>query len=276
MDLRKYTQKKPDQEKMMSLWWYQPYIFSNDLICGVAPSWFIKGIEETIMDRETVGSRFNKCWNINQRMINMYEDWTDALVEYSNLSLKESSVFELACNTGWFLMNLKERGALKCVGIDKKSLDKQRAILRNFSGIDGIDFRNGHWSPYDNHSIIGLEESEQFDITVCTSFLEHMSDPLNLINELSKRTRKALLLSAHIRDRLRVFNYGMNITYRPMSHHVKWGDTFPYGFDTTVSKKLLFYSLKQCGFNEIIEVKYKKNWLPFRWCSRYCTVVCLK
>ena len=63
---------------------------------------------------------------------------------------------------------------------------------------------------------------------------------------------------------------------KPMEHHVRWGDSFPYLFDTAVSKKLLYYSLKQCGFKKIIELKHTKNWLPLRWYARYCTLVCLK
>ena len=270
MDLRKYGRKPADPKAMMSMWWYQPFIFSNDLACGVGPSWFMKDCKEMIMSRETGGRRFNKFFAMNQRMINMYEDWAGGLERH--VDIKGSSVFELACNTGRFLMWLKEHGAAKCVGIDKADLDPQRKVLREITGIDAIEFRKGHWSPYNGHTIAGSDASEKFDITVCTSFIEHMSDPLNLINELAKKTNKALLLNAHTG----LFSRGMNVTYKPMPHHISWGDTFPYTFDTAVSRELLFYSLKQCGFKKIIEVKYRSNWLPLRWCARFTTVVCLK
>ena len=44
MDLRKFPRSgNIDEQELLSLWWYQPYIFADDIVSGVAPSWFIKG-----------------------------------------------------------------------------------------------------------------------------------------------------------------------------------------------------------------------------------------
>lgn len=38
MDLRRYpASKQLDEQELLSLWWYQPYIFADDVVSGVAP-----------------------------------------------------------------------------------------------------------------------------------------------------------------------------------------------------------------------------------------------
>ena len=36
----------------------------------------------------------------------MYEDWLQALCDLSHVDLKQASVFELACNSGYLLFSL--------------------------------------------------------------------------------------------------------------------------------------------------------------------------
>ena len=158
------------------------------------------------------------------------------------------------------------------MGIDQAELQRQRSILGEITGIDDIDFREGKWSS-ETHSISGLHEDERFDLVMCTAFAQHISDPLHLFRELSNITGKALLLHTAVGG----FNSGMGVSYIPGEHHEKWGDMFPNNFDTAVSPKLLEHSLRQCGFKEIIKLKYSWKWLP--WLKYYrvlSTVVCLK
>ena len=113
-------------------------------------------------------------------------------MNYSGVEPKKASVFELACNTGFFLFWLKEQGIANCVGIDQADLGKQREILKNYTGIDDIDFREGRWDS-ESHKKDALCQDEQFDLTICTAFAQHISDPLHLIKALSERTKTAML-----------------------------------------------------------------------------------
>ena len=273
MDLRKFPAVKDiSEQEIMSLWWYQPYIFSDDIVTGIPPQWFMKGIDQSIVKRSELGRKFNRFWDLSTRTAKMYEDWSIALTEMSHVDLSQASAFEIGCNTGSMLFSLKERGVETCVGIDRSSeVARQRTILRDITGIHGVDFRSGGWSS-ESHSIQGLQDSEQFDLVICTAVAQHISDPLHLIRELASRTKKALLLHTWAGT----FNMGMTIRYMPAAHHEKWGDVFPNQFDTQVSKKLLKYSLKECGFKEVIQLQYSRKWLPWSWYRGFSTVVCLK
>lgn len=272
MDLRKYPKVKTiDEKELLNLWWYQPYIFTDDIISGIAPTWFIKGLDKSIIKRSKFPRQFRRFWNLSNRTACMYQDWLNALCNISLVNLKQARVFEIACNTGYCLFWLKERGARCCVGIDKAELDKQQSILREITGINDIDFRKGGWFS-EMHYIDGLCEDERFDIVICTAFAQHISDPLHLIKQLSDITENALLFHSAVG----CINLGMNIRCIPAEHHKKWGDKFPNNFDTVISRKLLIHSLKECGFRHIVELRYRQTWLPWWWYKRMVTLVCVK
>ena len=279
MDLRKYNQNISSlisEKELLSLWWYQPFIFSESIISGAAPSAFMKGMKKTIVERNIDKDVFTRFQHFSNCMISTYEDWLRALIQEINFNgqhLHATSVFELACNTGYFLMRLREEGgAGKYVGIDKADLSVQRSLLKKITGINDIEYRPGKWLA-DSHLIEGLSSDEQYDVVICNSFIEHISNPLNLINELAKRTRRIMLLNVSVG----YFQHGFQIKYKHMPHHDKWGDQFPYFFDTRISRKLLLYSLEKCGFKKVAEVKNFR--LPLRWSFRslrYMTLICVK
>ncbi|MHB8108394.1 MAG: hypothetical protein ACYDHW_00005, partial [Syntrophorhabdaceae bacterium] len=126
----------------------------------------------------------------------------------------------------------------------------------------------------ESHSIDGLQNDEHFDLVICEAFTQHVSDPLHVIRELAQRTDKAMLFNTYTGHWFD--NRGMKIIYNPEPHHQKWGDKFPNNFDTKVSKKLLKWSLKECGFREVVELKHTKTWLPWWWCQLNRTFICLK
>ena len=173
------------------------------------------------------------------------------------MDLKKASVFGIACNSGYFLFWLKQQGVQHCVGIDQSELSGQRSILERVTGIDDIDFRDGRWSA-ESHSLSDLDDDEAFDLVICTAFAQHISVPLHLIKELALRTKGALLLHNLVGN----FTWGMRIRYVTVSHPESWGDEFPNNFDTRVSRKLLLWSLRVCGFKEIIQLNYSRKWLP--------------
>lgn len=272
MDLRRYpASKQLDREELLSLWWYQPYIFSDDIVSGMAPRWFIKGLDTTIISRSEFPKIFDRYWKFSSKAAQMYQDWGRALCDLSGVDLQQASALEFACNTGYMLFWLKQQGIKHCVGIDQAELDRQRAILQDVTKIDDIDFREGRWTS-NTHSLNGLGEDETFDLVICSAFAQHISDPLHLIKELSRRTRKALFFHNLVGN----FTWGMRMRFVTESHPEKWGDEFPNNFDTRVSRKLLNFSLRECGFKEIIQLKYSRKWLPWSWYHYFSTVVCLK
>lgn len=231
----------------------------------------MKGLDQSIVKRSQFPRHFDRFWKYSLRAGQMYQDWARALWDLSGVDLKQASVFEIGCNTGYLLFSLKEQGAGHCVGIDQADLDRQHSILKQVTGIHDIEFRKGRWCS-ETHSIDGLGQEEQFDLVICTAFAQHTSDPLHLIRELSRRTRRAMLLHTSVG----YLNTGMTIRYRSMEHHETWGGQFPNNLDTRVSRKLLMWSLRQCGFKEIVQLEYSRKWLPRLWYNQFSTLVCLK
>ena len=296
MDLRKYSGGRVDEKLLLSLWWYQPYIFSDDIVSGIAPTWFLPGCNKSIIKRSDCPKYFDRFWRLSNQAAQMYRNWFDVLCDTSGINLNQASLFEIACNTGYFLFLGRMRGIGYCVGIDKADLLLQRSILSDLTGIRDIDFREGRWLS-ESHSIEGLQSHETFDLVIATAFFQHVSDPLHLLRELSCRTRKALLLHTQIESYPRILQVGarltqkayllnslmrrrqtreMKITYFAEDHHKKWGDVFPNNFDTFVSKPLLLHSLKECGFRKIVEVPWSRDWPPRWWYRQFITLVCLK
>jgi SAM-dependent methyltransferase len=270
MDLAKYGNAAFQQDQLLPLWWYQPFQFGPNVSTGIQPSWFMKGLNRSIVTREQNPKEFTRFQDLSLRAARMYDDWISALVTDAGADAR-GSAFELACNIGYMLYRLKEHGVERCVGIDQAELSVQRGIVNGITGIHSIDFRDGRWNP-ERHEIKGLLPDETFDLVVCCAFMLHISDPLHLLAELARRTKRALLINTHVG----YFNFGCQIHYEPAVHHKKWGDRFPNTFDTKVSRKLLVHGLQECGFKSVRQLPYSSHWLPRRWYYSQATLVCVK
>ena len=230
-------------------------------------------MKETAIQRADHPELFERFWQVNARLARMYQDWIDVLCQRSQVPLAQASVLEVACNTGYFLFALKERGARRCVGIDQAPLERQRHILSEITGITDVDFRRARYCS-ESHRLEGLGEGETFDIVIALFIAQHLSDPLHFIQELSRRTRHALLFQA-----VTFYSFPPDLGMRfivDVGHHQKWGDTFPNNFDTWLSRRLVRHALHSCGFRQLIPLGYRPTWMPLRWYWRNMPVLCLR
>jgi len=274
MDLRTYPGVgKFDRDVVLSLWWYQPYFFADDLVSGIAGSWFIKGLNKTVIQKADHPRDFERFWRTNERLAAMYQDWINTLCEHAPIDITQASVLDVGCNTGYFLFSLRQRGARCCLGIDQSEFDCQRSILADITNVRDIEFRRAKYSSV-THTLESLGPSDSFDIVIAVFVAQHLSDPLHFIRELSRRTRKILLFDTVT---ISGFLNSMAIKYIPYTlHHEKWGEEFPNNFDTWVSRGLVLHSLKECGFTRIVRIGYRRSWLPRRWYWRHMPVVCVR
>ncbi len=262
-----------NKESILSLQWYQPYLFADDLASGIAGSWFIKGFDKTVICKADYPDKFSRFWRLNNRLAMMYQNWIDALCENLSIDLAQASVLDVGCNTGYFLYSLRQRGAHYCLGIDQADLDCQRSILSDITTIKDIEFRKAKYSS-ETHMLECLSHSESFDIVIAVFIAQHLSDPLYFIRELARRTKRVLLFENV--TCLSLINENI-VKYRPNTvHHSKWGSEFPNNFDTWMSRGLVLHSLKECGFKTIVPLKYKRSWMPLRWYWRHMTVLCIR
>ena len=91
IDLRKFQANlNVSEDELMTLWWYQPFIFSDDIITGASPQWFMKGLDTCIARKSDLGRSFDRFWEISTRTAKMYQDWGHMLTDISGVNLSES------------------------------------------------------------------------------------------------------------------------------------------------------------------------------------------
>ncbi len=266
MDLKKYNPSAADVAALKNLIGYQPYILSDDLYVGVADIW-LHGGERKWADRKTDDPAFfERFSSATLRMKRMYDDWV-LFVKHHLKGLDGLSVADTACNAGYFLYRFREEGAARATGYDLNN--KMVECFKTLNQITGlaVGFHNRGYDMM-THTLPGFEPA---DIVISTSIMCHLSDPVYYMNFLGSITKKALLLFSTIDD-----HEQMTITYQEPRKF--YNNPFPICFDnmTTVSKPLVLFSLKEAGFQEVIEIPHREEWLPASWYKPFKCYLAIK
>jgi tRNA (mo5U34)-methyltransferase len=105
--------------------------------------------------------------------------------------LQGASMLDVGCNTGFFSILAKLRGAGRIVGIEflKMFFDQAEAI-RKIWGMD-IEYRLT-----DAHEISRMDE--QFDLVMFTGILYHLKHPLYVLEDVSRRCRDAVIVETEV------------------------------------------------------------------------------
>lgn len=97
------------------------------------------------------------------------------------------SVLDLGTNAGYFALQCKLRGAGTVVGVEFIDMYLQQALrIREIWNVD-IDYRRT-----DVHGIGAFPET--FDLVVCAGILYHLKNPLQVLEDASRRCRDAILV----------------------------------------------------------------------------------
>lgn len=267
MDLRRYNLSDKQINEGKNLLTYQPFIISDDIQTGNAYAFLYGEGSLTVMEKDNCSEEeWKKFTEANAKMRAMYDDWIDATCA-SVGHLSKLSVVDTACNNGYFLYRFWEKGIRECVGYDRADYSASINLLNNITGYK-VRFVHEPYNPR-THKINGCKK---YDIVISSAIMCHLSDPLDYINFLGSITNKALLLHT------RVSEENAFIIYLGKANRYYEEDSFPVCFDNdvTVSRGLLFESLRMVGFHDIIEVEYKDSWLPKDWYRWQKTLIALK
>lgn len=246
MDLRNRNLSRDDVNEARGLFFYQPFILSDDLQSGIAYDWS-HGNNVYQVDRSQVDeATWTAFDSANHNLRSAYEGWLDAIAAaYGDLS--NASMIDTACAEGYFLHGLADRGVRRCVGYDlsPRVLETNRFLNRILAHNVEV-----HAIPYDmrTHTIPG---SEPADIVISSAIMVHLSDPTFYLEFLGSITKKLLFLYSAFED-----TEEMRITYeRPRVYHDVEAK-FPLCFSgkTTVSLGLVKFALAEMGFNRVVEV----------------------
>ncbi|WP_100332361.1 class I SAM-dependent methyltransferase [Bacillus xiapuensis] len=106
--------------------------------------------------------------NKNYRQIRFAEERISLIEKNVNKKIEDIRLLDVGCGTGWFLEIAKEKG-VKCHGLEL--------------GEDLASFTSERLNiPIWNQQLSDLHTDEKFDVITMFDLIEHVEDPLNLVN----------------------------------------------------------------------------------------------
>ena len=182
----------------------------------------------------------------------MYEDFITALkdivADFSGLTHHD-----FGCNCGYLCYRLLQEGVKASSGNDRDNYSETFSILNKTLGLNATYIKTKYDSTKHQTDI----PIEPCDIVTCISFMLHISDPTYLLKYLASISKKYIMLVS-------LFPHNDNYEISYGTDTSKFANTeFPCCFDTatTVSDSLLYFGLKELGFNTTIEVKKQPHWI---------------
>jgi SAM-dependent methyltransferase len=246
MDLRRFglTPRQVAQaEKVLN---YQPFIISDDLQTGVAYSWLYA--DDPRVQPPLLFRRGDPTWiqaaEANEGLRKLYESF----IEQIAARFPGGSLFDVACNNGYFPVRAEMLGMKGCAGSD--FYKSYRRSIEFLNSVAGTRVRFMH-APYNPMTRL-LATWRRFDVVVASAIMCHLPNPLDFLAALARVARRAVFFWGALAE-----GDEMTILYhRPHSalQHAAW--RFPYGFndDTRISRSLFEFSMRELGFPEIVEL----------------------
>jgi 2-polyprenyl-3-methyl-5-hydroxy-6-metoxy-1,4-benzoquinol methylase len=197
-------------------------------------------------------------WDLYSIHNSMHDNMFDSFINGAISLLDEpADVIEIGCNDGSLLLRALKNGCTSAIGYDMHLQHKKVFDLWKKVTDYDIDFVN---ESYDS-SIHSLPECKSADFVIANAIICHLSDPLHFIKFLTGITNKVLLISCGIDN---TSGYTINFHGKPKEYG---NGEFPNVFThhTSISKPLLLFALKECGFKDVYEIEHKESWPPTSW-----------
>lgn len=140
------------------------------------------------------------CYHVNDltRPLGTYNDNTIAFHRFRNalicnaierlLPTADSSFLDVGCNCGFFSLEMANRGAKLCLGVDLRDENIVQANwLKSLYGIDNVEFRTAN---------IKSLESEQFDVVFNLGLMYHLSTPFEVLQSCFNITKQVCVIDS--------------------------------------------------------------------------------
>ncbi len=284
MDLRPHIRsaKQIEQARWLAfhgLLNYQPYIFSENLAVGSGmsiiagptsdpPSIYCPDANASDADPIYLARAVAKeqqradFFYANDSMRRFYDSMIDQVAAAVG-PLKNISVLDVGCNSGYFPLAFARRGARAAMGLDRVDYSPTFKLLNE---ICGTSVRFAPWT-YDG----SLTAERQHDLVLSIAVLVHLSEPLRHLAWLGSSARKGLMVFTicHDADDHSIKFLAMNRYYQ--------SDPFPNCFDvTSISKLLLRLALEKMGFSRVIEITAAQDTMPAGWADHHLALLGLR
>lgn len=251
---------------------YQPYIFSDKLAVGAGLS-ILAGHqkdrpavycpEATADDADPVflakelakEDQREEFFAANEAMRHFYDAMVDQIAGAVG-PLRDLSILDVGCNTGYFPLAFARKGARYVKGIDRIDYTPTVSLLNEICGTS-VQFAPWNY----NDSVVA---TEQYDLVLSVAVLVHLSEPLRHLTWLGSTARKALMVFTPFHE---ADDY--SIKFHSVNRYYEDAD-FPHCFDTTtISEKLLRLAFEKMGFSRVVKITAAHTTMPSRWANQH-------
>jgi len=257
MDLRKYDvpeniaeilkgggKRKTDFDYVQ---WYQPFIFTDDVITGAGAIWN-SGANEFYCTKEDT----KKMRKIFLREAIILGDWYNYINNIMLDSFPNAETFlDFGCSNGHFGFDLTRRGKIY-TGIDRESQRPSYELIKRITGIE-FEWIDDTYNEM-THSL-KLNSTRQFDCGILSVVLMHLADPHYAMAYISKKIKKGIFFSTLVvpghehKFFARVRGYRINMP-------------LPLSFELVPSEPLGESLMRFAGFQYIYKIPYRKKGNP--------------
>ena len=245
--------------------YYQPFVFADDLEVGEGlafheqvfshdrkPAVYWPGGPDELRTILTVDRDLPAFREANQNLRRIYDHIVEFVCKAFDSKLGKLDFAEFGCNNGYFLHSLMRRGARRCIGFD---FTDNSAVFNWFNEVLGThaEFSVAEWDSW-LHTVRYAQVPE-VDVFLSIAVTCHVPDPIHHISYLCSRSRKAVFIWSP-----RNWADDLSISFGNPGRF-PGGLGWPLSFDNEVrpSRRLLEMTLKQCGFETLIDIPVPQN-----------------
>lgn len=247
MDLRDYTVPNNIEEIIKNqskegLTWYQPFIFSEDVITGTGAMW---NANQKSYFCTTSDSSSTKVAFLREALClgNWYNTLNKIAIEVCPSAM---NFLDIGGNVGHFGFDLTAQG--KKVTVVDRAVRSYQVV----NAITGIEFEYiPDMYSEKSHEVVGLRE-RKFDFTIASAVSTHLSDPHYFLGYLGTLTAKGMLLTTPVSTHEGSAFFARIPIYRRYK-------PLPYTFELVPTKDLAENLLRLAGFEYIYRRLFKKG-----------------
>jgi hypothetical protein len=258
MDLRSFCQTHESRVVAASVLAYQPFIISDDLQTGVGYSWLHTADPRVspplVFERAKWEGEWEKISAANARLRATYDGFLRFIAE----RYPGASLFDVACNNGYFPVRAQMFGMGRSFGMDAQEAYATSVGFLNILCGTQAGFFNAAYDPTTHTAPI----SERYDVVTASAIQGHVPDPMHFIAFLARLAKEAIFIwECQIDSDELLISYKRPFQFReqPALH-----TNFPYGFnhETRMSRGMMEFGLRSLGFGKIEYLPWQEDWLP--------------